>query len=165
MSDNMVRLLALLESKERLMEELSCSLEEEQSRIIDMNSVSMEESNRCKEEVTSRLARLTDECHRLMESLAAERGITEEITLSLLIGSASDSEKERLVPLQRRLLLLAGSLGRQQELNRRLLSRSLGLIQRSLSLIGGLLGGGDVYGARGRLATGSMGMTFLSREI
>ena len=51
MSDNMVRLLALLESKERLMEELSCSLEEEQSRIIDMNSVSMEESNRCKGEV------------------------------------------------------------------------------------------------------------------
>ena len=165
MSSSMARLIALLTLKERTMEEMVRILSEEQSRIIDMNPAAVAESNLMKEEVISRLSGLSEECQVLMASVGAERGLEQSVNLSLLIGTASDLERQNLLPLQRRLVLLAGSLNRQQELSRMLLTHSLGLIQRSMALFSKLLGGCDTYGARGRVSTGSAGISFLSREI
>lgn len=165
MENSMAKLIALLTLKERTMEEMACILSEEQRRIMEMNPAAVAESNLMKEEVTSRLARLADECRVLMASVGVERGLEQSVNLSLVIDTASDSERQNLVPLQQRLLLLAGSLRRQQDLSRRMLTHSLGLIQRSMALFSKLLGGCDTYGARGRVCTGSAGISFLSREI
>lgn len=165
MSTNMDKLIALLAEKEQIMEEMSRSLTEEQSRIMEMNPVAVEESNRSKEEVTTRLTRATVGCRELMELVGAERGVEPGGTLTPLIDAASDAEREELLSLQRRLLLLGGSVVRQQELNRKMILRSLGLIRQSLSLFGGLFRNAGTYGAQGRVSTGSTGMSFLSREI
>ena len=165
MPTNKDRFIVLLAAKEHIMEEMAHVLTEEQSRIMEMNSGAVEESNRRKEEVSTRLNRAVAECRQLMEVVGSERGGESGDTLSNLITLASDAERHELVPLQRRLLLLAGTLVRQQDLNRKMLIRSMGLIQRSLSLFGGFLGFADTYGAGGRVSTGSAGVRFLRREI
>ncbi len=164
MPANMDRLIVLLCEKERIMEEMVQSLSEEQNRIMEMNPAAVEASNRSKEEVTTRLTRATVLCRELMAVVGAERGVSGG-TLTPLIAVASDSERLDLLPLQQRLLLLGGNLLRQQELNRKMILRSLGLVRQSLSLFGGLFRFSDTYGAQGRLSTGTTGLSFLSREI
>jgi FlgN protein len=161
----MDRLIMLLSEKEQIMEEMARSLTEEQSRIIEMNSAAVEESTRNKEEVTTRLGRVATACRELMAVVGAERGVDEGGTLSPLIAAASESEKDLLEPLQRRMLLLGKTLERQQELNRKLLAHALGFIDKSMSLFGRLLGGCDTYGAGGRVTTGTSSLRFISREM
>jgi flagellar biosynthesis/type III secretory pathway chaperone len=165
MPDNMDRLIMLLSEKEQIMEEMVRTLTEEQSRIMEMNPASVEASNRSKEEVTLRLAGVTARCRELMTVVGIERGVEPAGTLTTLIAAASENERQKLLPLQRRLLALGDVLVRQQDLNRKILLRSLGLIRQSLALFTGLLGFSDTYGAQGRVSTTSAGLSFLSREI
>jgi len=165
MPTNMDRLIALLTEKERIMEEMAGSLTEEQSRIIEMNAAAVTDSTRSKEEVTARLALVTAECRDLMGVVGSERGMESSGALTLLMTVASDAERKTLAPLQQRLLRLAEDLVRRQDLNRRLLVRSLALIERSISLFSRVLGGCDTYGAHGHVSTGAAGLSFLSREI
>ncbi len=165
MPDSMDRLIMLLTEKEQIMQEMVHSLTEEQSRIMEMNPATVETSNRRKEEVTIRLAGVTASCRELMTVVGSERGVEPVETLTILIAAASETERQELLPLQRRLLALGDVLVRQQDLNRKMLLRSLGLIRQSLALFTGLLGFSDTYGAKGRVSTTSTGLCFLSREI
>lgn len=165
MAGDMARLVALLARKGEVMEEMVRSLGEEQEGIIAMNPGAVTASCRKREEIAARLAPLTDECREVMALAGAERGLSGSITLSRLIESATDTERNDLLPLQQRLVRLGGSLQRQQELNRRLLAQSLGVIERSVSLLSRLLGGCDTYGVHGRVSTGIAGVNILSREI
>ena len=64
-----------------------------------------------------------------------------------------------------RLTTLARSVSRQQEVNRRILETSSGMITSSLSLCSRMLGGCQTYGAHGRISNGMAGISLLRREV
>ena len=166
MASSMSKLISLLSEKERAMKEMAGTLAEEQQSIINMDPLSVEDASRRKQDVTARLVCLSVECRVLMEKVGVERGLEpgNTLNLSLLLEAASPGEQDRLRPLQNRLLLLAGAVERQIELNRRILGNAVGMVRRSLSLIGRLLGDCDTYGAHGRVSTGRTGACIVSRE-
>jgi len=158
-------LIPLLMEKERSLAELAGLLDEERRCIVGLDPAGLEESVLRKENVWTRLARLGEECTRLLRNVEAESGESDTPTLSPFIAGAALPEQAELRPLQRRLIELGEKVRWQTELNRMLLVSSLDRVRRSLALFTRLIDGAETYGFRGHLTCEKVRGRILCREL
>lgn len=165
MTSKMSALANLLVEQEKAMEELAQALTDEQRAIIGMDLGQLTESRCRKEQAAAVLEQLKTECGELMRGLGSELGVANVRNLSDLIAAADAAEQEELRRLQRRQVMLANGVDRQMALNRKMLVKSIGMVENSMALFGRLLGDCATYGAQGRVTSGGARGSIFRREI
>jgi FlgN protein len=165
MASSIVDLIALLKENEKILSEMSVALTEEQRCIVDLDLERLAENGGWKEEISTRLIKVREECRAVMQQAGGELGLEEIPTLSVLIAAAATAEQVKLRPLQQRLVRVSQALERQHDINRRMLENSIKMIKRSMALFGKLLCGCDTYGAQGQINSSGMSGSFLRQEI
>lgn len=165
MAGSMDSLISLLSENEQVLDDLASALDEEQRCIVELDLKRLGENSSRKRQLMSRLGEFRQEGMRLLREAGNELGCKETTDLSGLLTVAGARERARLAPLQQRLVTRARSVARQHEVNRRILEKSNGMINSSLSLCARMLGGCDTYGAQGRISNGMAGVSILRREI
>ncbi len=165
MAGSIGELITRLVESERAMEEMTQALAEEQRCIVGMDLPRLHENEGRKEQATAGLARLQGLCSELIRRAGTELGHREIHNLSALIAVVAPVQQTELQPVQQRQVRLATALERQFGLNRTLLMNSIGMIQKSMTQFGRLLGGCDTYGVQGRIHNGRTTGTVLCREL
>jgi len=165
MAGSLDSLISLLSENEQVLSDLAEALDEEQRCIVDLDLQQLAENSSRKMQIMARLGKFREEGMRLMQEAGTELGCTETPNLTGLLSVAGSREQARLAPLQQRLMNRARTVERQHEINRRILEKSNGMINSSLSLCARMLGGCDTYGAQGRISSGMAGVSILRREI
>lgn len=159
-------LMDVMLEQEKAMEELLLTLAEEQRHIVALDIERLEENRLRKENAITSLGRVQVKCAEMIRIAGENLGKKEIRTLSALMAAAGVSVQKELRPLQQRLLGLAGLLGRQLEVNRKIIESSLGMVKNSMELFGRLLGGGaETYSAQGRISMGRTRGAIFRRDI
>lgn len=165
MSAQLGRLLACLEEKEVILENMILLLDEERNLIENLDAAGVEEMNRRKLYTLQQLEGSRRACGEAVARAAEELGLPEASTLSSVIGALPGPVRAELQKAQDRLLELAHKLKRVNCLNRDLLISSLAAINRSLEYFRGSFGVVTTYSVEGRMLSGVSGGRYLHGEM
>ena len=165
MAGSLDRLISLLSENEQVLDDLAATLDEEQRCIVELDLQRLGENGSRKGQIMVRLGQFREEGMKLIRQAGSETGCAETKDLSGLLAGLGVRERARLAPLQQRLVERTRSVERQHENNRRILEKSNGMINSTLSHIVSALGGCGTYGAQGRVSNSMAGVGLLRREI
>ncbi len=158
-------LMSVLAEKVRVLESMRFSLEEEERCIIELRPEQLAENTRRAEELMTRLNVVNDRFRVLLSRTGDELGLPEAGTLSALLPGVNPEIRVQLRILQKKCFSAATAIKQHLAINEGLIKQSLTVIDRSMSLFIRFLGGGETYGAAGRILNGKAASGILCREI
>jgi flagellar biosynthesis/type III secretory pathway chaperone len=165
MKNTLDRLAACLSEKENILEKLVLLLDRERSRIVELDTVGIEDERENKLCLVERLGQAKIACKKSLEDASRELGLPRDATLSVLVGSIEPFRREALSETRKRLVELIDALNRSNRCNRDLLRGSLRMVTRSLEFYNNTLGTAKTYSGAGRMVTGLPGGRLVSGEI
>lgn len=164
-TNSLNELVAVLLEKAQLLESVRDSLEEEQRCIIKADPEGLGAKTLAAEEGITRINDLNSRFKTTLARSGEDLGIPQAKTLSSIISAVEPETRIRLRELQERCFSAATAIGGIIATNRLLITNSLDIIDRSLSLFSNLLGGAETYGAAGRISSGKAAAGICCREI
>lgn len=165
MKNSLDHLAACLSEKEEILEKLVLLLDRERSRIVELDTVGIEEERENKLSLVERLGQAKISCKKSLEEASGELGLPRDATLSVLVGAIDPSRRAGLSESRKRLVELIDALNRSNRCNRDLLRGSLRMVTRSLEFYNNTLGTAKTYSGAGRMVTGLPGGRLVSGEI
>lgn len=164
-TNSLNELISLMAEKALLLETVRERLKDEQQCIMAGSPVALDAATREVEQSFSRLIAANDRFSSLLSVAASEMGLTADSNLTSVIRNVDPESGMQLRKLQDRCFSVADAISATLGMNEALLRNSLEIVGRSLSLFSNLLGGGETYGAAGRLSSGKAAPGVLYREI
>ncbi len=165
MASSIPELIEVLSEKGSMMEELLRILEEEHRSIVRMDMANLEAQAGKTTELFVRLETSGNISRQLMRQLAAELGLSEAASLSLLLPMVAPPHRETLAELQRKLLETGATLDRLMAFNGELLHGALRTVNHSLEFFGHILNRSTTYGQAGRMLGGAPQARIICKEI
>ena len=164
MKGSVTELIAALGEKGAVLNRLGTLLQKEQGFLTSLDLAGLEQNQQEVVEGMDRLARLSEQCKRLMASLAAELGLSDGSSLSPIIARLGHPEQKALREAQSAITASSKALGSALALNRGLLEDSLKVVERSVSFFNRLFNPNDTYGVAGSLVARRGGSRFVCKE-
>jgi hypothetical protein len=141
------------------------ALEEERRCLIEARPEGIEENTRIAGEFMTGIILLNSRFETVLVRTGKELGLPDAGSLSLVISGVDPEDQLQLRALQERCFSAAGAIKRLISMNEGLIKNSLEIIGRSISLFSRILGGGETYGAAGRILNGKSAAGIICREI
>jgi len=166
MSTNSLKeLISVLSEKAVLLESVQKALEEERRCIIEARTERIEENTRRAGEFMSSIYLLNSRFKTLLVRTGKELGLPDSGSLTIIISGVDPEGQLQLRALQERCFSAADAIKSLISMNEGLIKNSLEIIGRSISLFSRILGGGETYGAAGRILSGKAAAGIICREI
>jgi flagellar biosynthesis/type III secretory pathway chaperone len=165
MKNTLDHLAACLSEKEEILEKLVLLLDRERSRIVELDSVGIEDERENKLCLVERLGQAKSACKKSLEEASQELGLPRDASLSVLVATLDPSRREALSESRKRLVELIDALNRSNRCTSDLLRGSLRMVTRSLEFYNNILGTAKIYSGTGRMVTGLPGGRLVSGEI
>jgi flagellar biosynthesis/type III secretory pathway chaperone len=154
-----------LTENEHLLKDLAALLDDERSRIVNLDLAGMESCREKKERLLAALAGKKSSFKEALEETARELSLPAPRNLSALLEYVPTAEREQLVSRQKRIFELADSVNRINLRNRDILLRSLSMVNRSLEFFAPGMGTVGTYSDSGRVVSGVSGGRFIRAEM
>jgi len=164
-TSSLKELISVLSEKAHLLETVQKALEEEQRCLIESRPEGIEENTRRAGEFISSVFLLNNRFKTLLGRTGNELGLPDAGSLSMVISGVDPEGQLQLKALQARCFSAADAIKSLISMNERLIKNSLEIIGRSISLFSRILGGGETYGAAGRILNGKSAAGIICREI
>jgi flagellar biosynthesis/type III secretory pathway chaperone len=165
MKNSLDHLAACLSEKEEILEKLVLLLDRERSRIVELDTVGIEEERENKLSLVERLEQAKISCKKSLEEASGELGLPRDATLSVLVGAIDPSRRAGLSESRRKLMELIDALNRSNRCNRDLLYGSLRMVNRSLEFFNNTLDSPKTYSGAGRMVSSVSGGRLVRGEI
>jgi hypothetical protein len=158
-------LIGVLKEKRDSLECMQSILEEENRCIIGFESDSLTITSARKEQIIEKISVLNEKCRTTLQRAHRELGTKDGGGLSSLIARLKQPEKDVVRALQKSLLIVAKKNEQLLAHNKGLLESSIGLVNRSLKFLFGLLNKSDTYGIAGRMMEASAEARLIRKEM
>ena len=157
-------LLNALETKQQLLGHLEELLTREQQAITSLDLDQLDTIDQQKRQLLVQLEENSNNTRHLIRSLAEQANLAPTVTLSPVIATLLQPQKDRCAELQRALLGIGKRVDGLLDFNRELLQISLTTVTTSLSFFNRIFSRGTTYGEAGRMQTNASGVQLVSRE-
>ncbi|MGD1999157.1 MAG: flagellar protein FlgN [Desulfobacterales bacterium] len=165
MQDILNRLLALLDTLERVYRSLRGELENERAALTAANLADFLVARDRKEALLNRLQVLEDQRVRQTDQLAAALDLPPAtVTVSRLAHHLPPVEAGRLKACGDRLTAILAQVGKLNGVNRALIGASLGFVEGSLRMLQGLRRPASTYHHNGRMRSAPCSGTLLAND-
>jgi flagellar biosynthesis/type III secretory pathway chaperone len=165
MQDILNRLLALLDTLERVYRSLRGELENERAALTAANLADFLVARDRKEALLNRLQVLEDQRVRQTDQLAAALDLPPAtVTVSRLAHHLPPVEAGRLKACGDRLTAILAQVGKLNGVNRALIGASLGFVEGSLQMLQGLRRPASTYHHNGRMRSAPCSGTLLAND-
>ena len=166
MDRSIVELIAALCEKGVLLDRLHDLLLKERECMTSLDLARLEENQQEIAAGMDRLAKLSEECRRMIATVGAGLGMSDNGTLSPIIARLKAPEREALAEAQQSVAGNAAALRGALALHKRLIEDSLNVVGRSVGFFNRLFNPGQTYGVAGAFVSGGRGASgFVSKEI
>ena len=165
MKQSITELISTLDEKRALLQEMRELQQQEQSCLVALDLVGLEQNQREVACVLERMERLSGACQALITVVGADLGLAGNQTLTPIIEKLGQPESGALKIMQSQVAEQSRALHSSLTLNRAILTDSLKVVEGSLNFFSRLFNPVDTYGNAGSLVSRRSGSRLVCKEI